>query len=414
MIYKAVVISLFVVVALAGSLGMPRQDGPPPTATPSLEPVPSTESTTTKELDVKAQLVPVQWIELAFTNGGQLTDIWVKEGDTVQAGDRLARAGDQQKYEARIAAAEIERLSAQQALEDLHRNAAYDLAAAEKQLADARKAQDSAAWKVKKLKEPVSQIRIDQAYANMLLSEKKVQDLQKDLAKAERLLNRKRTSIFWRFVNRHTIHLMVVNLQGQLALAERRHNDAVKKYNDLIDAPDEIDLAQAEADLARADARVQATLLDRNRLINGPDPDTVALATARLRAAESALAAAQADMATSQLNAPISGTVVAVYGKVGEWAQAAQPVLVLADLTRWELETTDLAETQVSSLQPGQPVGVTFEALPDLMLQGEVLSISPLYVEQHGDVNYTARISLGQNDPRLRWGMTGHIRLANR
>ena len=54
----------------------------------------------------------------------------------------------------------------------------------------------------------------------------------------------------------------------------------------------------------------------------------------------------------------------------------------------------------------GQAVTVKPDALPDLELSGTVESISNLYEEKRGDITYTARILLVEDDPRLRWGMT--------
>ena len=52
------------------------------------------------------------------------------------------------------------------------------------------------------------------------------------------------------------------------------------------------------------------------------------------------------------------------------------------------------------------------DALPELEVAGYVESISDLYEEKFGDVTYTTKITLTEDDPRLRWGMTVVVRFA--
>jgi HlyD family secretion protein len=357
---------------------------------------------------VKGHLAPRSYVNLGFTSPGLLDEIFVAEGDNVKAGETLARLGNLEQYQSRIASGELELLQAQQALDDLNENAAVDLALAEKKLAEARKVQDSASWKVKRMKKPVPQAEIDQAYANIQVSEYQVTKAKDDLRKAQKQWSEK-DSLIWFFVKRHDYKLLIIQLEKKVSQAERNYNDAVEKYNDLTEPVDEIDLAQAEADLAVANAMVGQAERDRASLANGPDPDQVRLAQGRIQAAESALTAARAAVANNQLVTPIAGQVVVNDLKTSEWVRPGQIVLVVADLVKWRLEIGDLSETQVQDFQVGQKVEVNFDALPGVKLGGQVESIDLLYGEKHGDVVYTAKISLGGSDPRLRWGMTGEV-----
>lgn len=361
----------------------------------------------------KGHLVPRLTADLGFTNGGSVEQVLVKEGDPVQAGETLVRVGDPREYEARIAASEFELLKAKQALDDLYEKAAYELADAEKRLADAKKVQDSASWKVKSLKRGTPQLYIDQAYANLKLTEQQVQKAKDDLRKAEKQW-KDTSSILWKFVKRHDYKLLLFNLERKVAQTEKRYSDAMKKYNDLLKPVDEIDLAQAEADLAMANARVSQAERDRQALLNGPDPDQVALAKARIQKAEAALTAAKAAAADAALVSPISGRVAAVNFKNDEWIPPVQTAVVVADLSSWILEIDDLPEDQVPGIRVGQEARVTFEALPDLELSGRVESISRLAGESHGDVTYTVKIGLDGSDARMRWGMTGEATLSGK
>jgi multidrug resistance efflux pump len=195
-------------------------------------------------------------------------------------------------------------------------------------------------------------------------------------------------------------------MHKQLALVEGKYEDSVEKYDDLLAPVDEIDLQQAEADLALAEALVLQTRQDLDRLQHGPDPDEVALAERRIRAAEAALQAAQAAFEDAFLTAPFAGQVLSIPAQEHEWVTGGQTVLVLADQAAWEVAVDDLEEDEVIALQVGQPVSLSVDALPGLELAGIVDSLSLVYNEEDGDVTYSGVIRLDQSDPRLKWGMT--------
>jgi len=363
-------------------------------------------------MELKGYLVPAQWVNLGFTSGGEIDQILVKEGDQVRAGQSIAQLGNLESYSAEIAAAELELLQAQLALKDLNEKAAYNLALAEQRLAEADKTQAFADSKLRSLQRLPDPSAVAQAKANMLLAQNKVDQIKRDLRKAEKLWD-DRKSIVWYFISRHGFKLNVMNLQAYLSMAETRYQNAVDAYNDRQKPADPLDLAQAEADLALAQAQVQKATLDRDRLKDGPNPDQVALLQARIQAAESHLQALQSAYAATSLVAPISGTVVAVNLKEGEWAQPGQTVVILADLSHWKIECTELTEDQVLALQPEQTLRVSLDALPQASMRGTLASVGSTYRTVHGDVRFTAKIDLDASLPGLRWGMTARLLLPN-
>ncbi len=174
--------------------------------------------------------------------------------------------------------------------------------------------------------------------------------------------------------------------------------------NNLQGTPGDIDLAVAEANLSLAQAELALAEADYEEVKSGPDPDDLQAAQARLAAAEAALTAAQATLADLELAAPISGTVVRLDFKAGEQAVPGRTVAVLADFNGWVVETEDLKrDGSPRDIQEGQSVVLIPDAMPELELDGQVESISQIYEEKLGDVTYTSRITLAENDPRLRW-----------
>jgi multidrug resistance efflux pump len=193
--------------------------------------------------------------------------------------------------------------------------------------------------------------------------------------------------------------------------AEEALEDARKKYNQAVRDRDLLinDLDQARADDAAAQTRLaDAARAEADRRA-GPDPDRLALAQARLDNAQAQLAAAQAALDKLELKAPFAGKIVEINIAVGEQALPNQAVMVLADVSAWYVETTDLTENEVVKLSVGQKVSVVPDALKSLTLPGEIVSISDTYIEKAGDVTYEARILLTETDPLLRWGMTVEV-----
>ncbi len=356
----------------------------------------------------KGRLVPKQWASLSFPVDGLTSEILVKEGQSVQAGTTLARLSDSKKYEAKIAAAEQELLSAQQAYEVLQQNAKLDLALAEQKLAQAKKNQETAKWKLSAVQNPVSPQRIELAYANTIVAKQRIEQAQRNLRRAEHLWKDK-NSFLWYFIPQHPFKMQLVMLRQAVVDAQAKYDDAIKKYNDLKKPVDQIDLAQAQADLAYANAQVDQATRDRDKLLNGPNPDDAAKAQAQIKTTEAALKAAQAAYNDLQLVAGFPGQVVSIPAKANEWTVSGQPFLYLADESSWKVEIPDLKETDLPALKVGQPARITFDALPDLEYNGTIESISLLNGEKDGDVTYKVVVNFSGNDPRLRWGLTSRV-----
>lgn len=356
-------------------------------------------------LRVEGKLVPNRFVALSLGESAPVEEVLVEEGELVEAGVVLIRLGDVEKLMADIAAAELELVTARIALDDLYTNAGLELAQAERALAEAQKVLAFAEDKVEGLKKPAPQFSIDQAYSNLLLAERRLEDIQEEIRKTENKFANKK-SLWWWFLDSRDFKQILTNLDKSRANAERRVIDARQKYDELREPADPLDLAMAESDLAIAQARVTELGREISALQNGPDPDEVMLAEARLRAVQAKLTAAQRAHIERELVAPFSGKVVAMEVKTGEWAEAGQVLVQLADTTSWIVESDDLTEIDVPSVRPGDAVTIVPEAFPELELGGVLEAIDDLYQEKRGDITYTARIRLDGNDPRLRWGMT--------
>jgi HlyD family secretion protein len=166
----------------------------------------------------------------------------------------------------------------------------------------------------------------------------------------------------------------------------------------------QMDNATAQVNLAKAQLTTAQAAVTAHQ--NGPDPTDLAPAQAGLKSAQDQLAAAQAALANMDLVAPYDGTLVQINLNPNDLASPSQPAVVIADLSQWVVETSDLTEKQVVSVALGQKATLAPDALPGLTLSGTVAAIGQTFVANSGDVDYVVRIPLDSSDPRLRWGMT--------
>lgn len=140
-----------------------------------------------------------------------------------------------------------------------------------------------------------------------------------------------------------------------------------------------------------------------DRLKDGPDKDQLPLLEARLNAAKAGVAA-------FEVTAPFDGVVAQLDAKTGSSISAGQIAVTIADMSNWTVVTTDVTEIDVVKLTEGQSVSVTLDAIPDVALKGEVLSIGQNYAQNQGDIVYEVTILLTDVNPAMRWGMTAAVK----
>lgn len=346
---------------------------------------------------VEGRLVPQEYVNLSFNMGGTVAELLVQEGELLEAGQVIARLDQQSRLASAVAAAELDVVNARQALKALNENAEVSSAAALQGVAAARDAVRDAERYLNNLNKGSRQTDIDSARADVIVLKDQLEEAQEDFARYER---------------KPEDDVTRATYLSRLADAQRKYDNAARLLNNLQGTPSEIDLAIAEASLSLAQARLALAESDYEEVKSGPDPDALEAAQARLAAAESAQLAAQAALADAELVSPISGTLVELNLKEGEQVTPLLPVAVVADISRWKVETQDLNEMEIPRIEVGQAATIRPDALPDLQLDGTVDSISQIFAEKFGDVTYTTRILLDKGDPRLRWGMTVSVEFA--
>jgi HlyD family secretion protein len=341
------------------------------------------------EIIAEGSLVPKASVWLSFNLPGNIASLPVGEGEQVTQGEILASLGDREQLEAAVASAEMDLVSARQALEQLDQKAGLARAQVEMELAEALRALVEAGETLDELDTADFQDELDDAWVE-------VTDRRDDLREAEEELDK--------YVDLDKDNPNRVTAEDELEEAEQALKDAQRSYDLLKNSRD-----QARAGLALAQARYDDLQEDYSARRSGPHPDEREQAQAQLKSAQAQLAAAQAALREAELVAPYDGILAELEVVEGDPVLPNQPVALLANSSAWYVETTDLTEMDVVRIDPSRTVSLRPDALPDLYLSGTVESISQMYVRNRGDVTYTVRVLMGESDPRLRWGMTFQV-----
>jgi HlyD family secretion protein len=397
-------------------------------ATAEVEATPAAETTqpSLNSVVADARVVPVQEATLSLAVGGIVKEILVSEGDQVEAGQLLLRLSDAQQQVA-VAQAQANLQRAQATLEQL---LAGPL---EAEIASAQAALDAAQARYNRLANAslpgsIASAQADLAASQAALakvlegpSEEQLIAARAEVASAEAELTRAQRAyndVRWRPDVGATIQ------SADLQRATIAYEAAQARLADLQAGPSQADVANANAqirraaaqlsaaenampdDLAEAEANVRASQAALDLLLTPASQEQIAAAEADVAAATATLQQALVSLADTELRATFNGVVAQVNINVGEQASPAAPLILLADLSLWEIETEDLTELDVIGVNTETPVTLTFDALPDLIMEGRIKSVRLLGEDNRGDIVYTVVIDPAEQDPRLRWNMT--------
>jgi RND family efflux transporter MFP subunit len=161
---------------------------------------------------------------------------------------------------------------------------------------------------------------------------------------------------------------------------------------------------QAQANVAAAQTQVKYL----KRI--GTDQEHIDSAQADVESAQATLDAANATLAQATLTAPFSGTIASVEISPAETVVPGQVVIMIGDLSHFQVETIDLSERDVPNVQAGQTASVFVQAL-NQTLTGKVVDVARVSTTVGGDVVYKATVQLDNQPQGLLWGMTTDVQI---
>ena len=216
-------------------------------------------------------------------------------------------------------------------------------------------------------------------------------------------------------------------VSGQIAQMEVDFNQQVKKGQLLAridstlarqavaDAQASLDRSLAELVGAQKNAERNKMLLDEGLVARSTYDDLaaqLAVARANVSSARVAVDRARQNLSYTEIHSPIDGVVVERNVDVGQTVAASlsapQLFLIANDLTHMQI-VVSVDESDIASIQEGQPVRFTVQARPSEKFTGRVEQVRLKSTTTENVVSYDVVVSAENKESKLLPGMTARV-----
>ena len=306
-----------------------------------------------------------QELNFSFSTSGKVAELNVKVGDKVTKGEVLARLGNLESLEASIASDELALLQAQQTLDALKTNAQVNLATALKTYITDQTTYEDALTSQQR----TSNARCSEAVNTQ--DQAKFDDASKRL---DAISIRDSGTEAW--IEAKNVY--------DIALANLKYCQGYTQ-DEKIDAKASLDVAKNNLDQAQ---KKYNTLKDNN----GIDPTELAIAQAKVKAAEAQLKLDQENLAGATITASIDATVITIAGAKDEMADKTT-FITLADLNNPAVEV-QISQVNQDKLAVGNKIELVLDALPNKTYTGTVTQVNPALVSSGENKVVTGLIKL--------------------
>ena len=291
-------------------------------------------------------------VDISFRRSGQIVQIDVREGDSVQAGQQLAVISSPQDL-ARRDAQTARIVSDQRRRDQLQRQ----LATYAERVRQAQLYQDQA--------QTDAPGQVKQAEANLAAA-------QSDLVRWEAEIRQTQAD---------ALRYAPLVKSGALAAQIEEQNDTKGKIAQASADVSRKQVAAAEAELQRAKAQLQNIPLkesDRMTLERQVDElkSSIASAEADILADQAELRRIDADLGDLKVTAPIAGTILTRTAEPGRVVAPGQTILTMVDLSKLYLRGF-VPEENVGKVKVGQQAQVYLDSNPKEAISATVIRVDP-------------------------------------
>jgi len=388
---------------------MQRPENPDPSAPQSKTVRIRTPESVIDELSAAGTVDLISKRQVVLEVDGTISQINVKVGDWVAAGDLLL-ALDTAELQRAVARAEVDVASAQADLVKLQQGSdPGEIAVAEANLAAAKenlvKVQSGAA--PEELAAAQAKVAAAQAKLNGLFappSSGAIDEAKAEIARKE--AQRAYDQIKWRndigmtpesaALQKATVDferaqgkLNSLNVPSSAASIQEAKSDVQRAVSDLQtlqNRPSAVEVAEAQAKVQDAEQKL-------NKLKAGASGPELLSAQAKVEKAQLDLEEAQAKLQRAQVMAPIEGAVLEVNVSAGERGIVGKTVVTLADVRQLKL-TVKVAEVDIPQIVLGQEATIAIDAIRGRTFTGIVEQIDPINKADKDVVNYPVTIRL--------------------
>ncbi|MCW5958537.1 MAG: efflux RND transporter periplasmic adaptor subunit [Pyrinomonadaceae bacterium] len=352
----AVLLLIIIIVSVLAT----RKDTPEVT-TVKVETRPELKSTVTASGEIR----PIQFINLTSEVQGRIEEIYVKEGDKVDAGTPLVKLDPTQLQSSTDA-----QLASLQAAQTESQASQTQVSAAQNALAQAQQGLNASQAAVDTALQQVASAR-----QQVVSAQTDVDRAQVDLNVAERELKRNAELLESGVISR-----LEYDQKNDTVLTARvalRNAQARLKAQQLS-----INEAEARVKEARARLNQQAVAVKDARRGVGTANLTSQASVDRANQQAALLRGQRTQRDKTLQVAPINGVIADIPSKVGTFAVAnlsSTPLLTIADMSTVNVEVK-VDETEIDKVAVGQPVKIKVDALGEKEINGKVSQKTPLAV----------------------------------
>jgi len=334
-----------------------------------------------------------------FDSSGQVTEVYVKVGDTVEAGQVLAQLDN--------TLAQMDYAEAQQALTELY--SAREIATVQKEIGTAKDTKSQARAWIEYLLSPQVVVAED----NLALAQQRLADAQAEATanpsdEANQKVKESESAIKYlqdklsQAQAYYEDYYLPENFgeyerQGRKRVPVTYTDPVTGKEIQKVDRPSEADIATAHNNYIQAQQTVKDNETYLEALKTGVIPeDGTGEKLTTLYNTQEALKNAQSTLDATKLIAPISGTITSLDLNVGEQA-GTDSVITLSQLSQPYVLDAYIDELDWKMAGIGNKVNVTFTLLPEQTFPGTVTTIYPGLVSSNNSSLVHITVQLDQS-----------------
>ncbi len=324
---------------------------------------------------------------LAWQINGNINEIFVEIDDQVKA-DQILASLSKGSLAQSIILAQADLVNAKRNLDTLM-NSSLAKAQAQSALANATEALDTAETRREsKAYQRASDQVIEEAYANYILAKDEASKWEQRYDTVD---------------DRPEDDPVRAAALSEWAAAKQILARAEANLRYLESDPDAEEIAVAEGNLVLAQAQYDEALREWERLKDGPDPDDILAAQARIDAIQATIDAAN-------LRAPFNAIITEVRSKPGDQVNPGSISFRLDDLSRLIVDV-QIPEVDINTIKTGMTARITFDGIQGKDYNGTVIEVARVGTSVGGVVSFNVAVELNDADESVLPGMTAAVNL---
>lgn len=320
----------------------------------------------TEDLEITGSIVTGDDAQVGAKNAGRLVAVYVRDGDTVKAGQVIAQqetSDGSLRVRQQQALVDAARAQLQQAMNDARVGPSRSSAAVRASEARLKQAQ----VQLQKLKNGAREEERTQARWAVDAAKKTMETAKSALDRAQRLFDQGAIS------------------RSDLERAENAYMNALAGYNKALEDQSIVQNLTRPEDIAAAEQQVQAAIQQlesdkANQKLDVQYQERISAARANLRSAEEGLALARQAVSDAAIRSPFSGRVAGKPVQVGTFVAPGTPVVRIVGTGGVYFEG-QVPEGRIRDVSPGKQVIVSIDALGKTTWTGKVSAVNPLGTE---------------------------------